>query len=327
MHLATLEAALEAPWDLKRDLIIAVVSDEETGMTEGSRFLVEEHPELVRAEFALGEVGGFNITVMGQKIFPVQVAEKGICWLRATVRGEPGHGSVPNTDSAVVKLGRALTRIGRKRLPVHISGPSREYLEGLAAALPQPGRTVITLLQNEKLAGVVLDVGLRQPEIKRPLQAALTNTASPTVVNAGDKVNVIPATAEVLIDGRTLPGQGPGDLVRELKGIAPELDFEVIQAQSSAQASSKTPMFQAITESLARHAPDGHVVPMLLPGMTDAKSWSQLGTQCYGFMPLLLPEDFPPVFELIHGHDERVPVDAFRVGTRVFVEAVRAVSR
>ncbi len=182
----------------------------------------------------------------------------------------------------------------------------------------------MTLLQDERTAGLVLDLALRDPEIRRPLSAALTNTASPTVVSAGVKVNVIPDEAEVLIDGRTLPGQGPGDLVRELKTIAPELDFEVIQAAASSQASPDTPAFAAIRDVLERHVPDGKVVPMLLPGMSDAQSWSRLGMQCYGFVPLPLPADFPPILDLIHGHDERVPLSSVMQGTRIFYEVVDA---
>lgn len=322
MHLAALEEIVAAGRPPHRDVIMAVVADEEAGMEDGSRFLVDEHPDLVRAEYALGEVGGFTMNVMGKKIIPVQVAEKGICWLKATARGEPGHGSIPNEHSAVVTLSKAVARIGSKRLPVHVTPPALAYLKGLAQALPGAGRAAMTMLQDERTAGPVLDMALRKPEIRRPLLAALTNTASPTVLRAGDKVNIIPGRAEALIDGRTLPGQGPGDLVRELKKLTPQLDFEVISAEASASASHETVVFEVIRAALGRHQPDGAVVPMLLPGYTDAKSWSRLGAQCYGFMPLALPADFPPIFELIHGHDERVPIESLREGAVVFYEVV-----
>src|SRR5690606_27409960 len=98
---------------LRRDVIFAAVADEEAGCDHGSRFLVEEHPELVRAEYALGESGGFSLNLGGTTFYPIQVAEKGVCWLRAVARGEPGHGSMPRDDSAVVKLGEAMARIGK----------------------------------------------------------------------------------------------------------------------------------------------------------------------------------------------------------------------
>lgn len=322
MHLAVLEELVKADETLNRDIIIAVVADEETGMDFGSRFLVEEHSDLVQAEFALGEIGGFNISVMGRKIIPIQVAEKGICWLKATVKGERGHGSVPNQNSAVIKLSKAVARIGKRRLPVHVTPPAKAYLKGLAQALPTAGRVAMTLLQDERTAGTALDYMIRKPEVRRPLVAVLTNTASPTVLRAGEKINVIPGHAEVLIDGRTLPGHGPGDLVRELKGLTPELDFDVVSAEPSTQTSPETPLFELIKATMERHDRSGSVVPLLLPGMTDAKSWSRLGTQCYGFMPLLLPDDFPPVFDLIHGHDERIPTDALARGTRAFYDVV-----
>jgi acetylornithine deacetylase/succinyl-diaminopimelate desuccinylase-like protein len=231
---------------------------------------------------------------------------------------------VPNDDSAVVRLARAVARLGRKRLPVHVTAPARAYLAGLARALPQPGAAIMTLLQDERAAGPVLDLALRQPEIRRPLAAILSNTATPTVLAGGEKVNVVPASAAVLIDGRTLPGQGPGDIVREIEALCPELELEVLKASPSTQASHDTPAFRAIETAMRHHVPDGHVVPMLLPGMTDAKSWSRLGAQCYGFMPLPLPAGFPSVLKLIHGHDERVPIDSLRRGAQIFYEVVAA---
>lgn len=327
IHLAVLEALVESGAELRRDVIIAVVADEEAGLENGSRFLVAEHPDLVRSEFALGEVGGFNINVMGSKVIPIQVAEKGLCWLRATARGEPGHGSMPIRDSAVVTLAQGMAKIGKRRLPVHLSEVTRAYLRGLASALPPAGRTLMTLLQNERAAGPVLDLLSRMPEIRKPLVAALTNTAAPTILSAGEKINVIPDRAEAMIDGRTLPGQGPGDLVRELKAIAPLLDFDVISAEASAQASQDTAAFEVMKRVTERHHPDGTVVPMLLPGMTDAKAWATLGTQCYGFIPLMMPDDFPPMFDLIHGHDERVPIEALEKGAQVFYEVVDELCR
>jgi acetylornithine deacetylase/succinyl-diaminopimelate desuccinylase-like protein len=320
MHLAAMQALVQL--DIKRDVILAVVADEETGMDQGSRFLVDEHPDLVRAEYALGEVGGFSTMVMGRRIFPVQVAEKGLCWIKATTTGAPGHGSVPNRNSAVVQLARAVARLGSRRLPIHVTEPAREYLGRLGDALPGPGRVLMTLLGDARSAGPGLDLLMRKPEIGRPLLAALTNTVTPTILRAGEKINVVPSRAEVMLDGRTLPGHGPGDLVAEIKKIAPELELEVIRALPAVQASPFSPVFRSIERALLRHASDGAVVPYLLPGMTDAKSWSILGTRCYGFMPMLLPDGFPHITELIHGHDERIPLTALEFGTRVFYEVL-----
>lgn len=322
LHLAAIEAIRQLELPLARDIIVAVVADEEEGMEKGSRFLADEHPDLVRAEYALGEFGGFSMMVMGRRVFPVQVAEKGICWLKATAHGEPGHASVPNFDSSVIRLSKAVARLAR-RLPVHLTAPAKDYLDGLCEALPPQGRMVMNLLRKERTAGLGLDLLLRaQPSVARPLLAALTNTVTPTMLASGQRINVMPSEATVRLDGRTLPGYGPGHLVGELKKIAPELDFEVVQAQPAVQASPHTPVFRALERAITRHSSDGVVVPMLLPGMTDAKSWSILGTKCYGFIPLLFPDDFPPFTELIHGHDERIPISSVEFGARVFYEAL-----
>jgi acetylornithine deacetylase/succinyl-diaminopimelate desuccinylase-like protein len=99
---------------LSRDVIFAAVADEEAGCEYGSKFLVEQHRSKVEAEYAIGESGGFSLHLGETTFYPVQVAEKGICWIRARVRGTPGHGSMPRADSAVTRLGEALAALGRR---------------------------------------------------------------------------------------------------------------------------------------------------------------------------------------------------------------------
>ncbi|MGH2418251.1 MAG: M20/M25/M40 family metallo-hydrolase, partial [Candidatus Limnocylindria bacterium] len=117
MELAVMLALHRSGGELRRDVIFAAVADEEAGCDHGSRFLVEQHPDLVRAEYALGEVGGFTMHLAGTAFYPVQVAEKGLCWVRARFTGEPGHGSMPRRDSAVIRMGEALARLGEARFP------------------------------------------------------------------------------------------------------------------------------------------------------------------------------------------------------------------
>ena len=96
------------------------VADEEAGCANGSLFLVDEHADEVRAEYMLGEIGAFSLHLFGRTFYPIQVAEKGVCWVRATFEGEPGHGSMPDPDSAVVQArARRSTRLGKTRLPMH----------------------------------------------------------------------------------------------------------------------------------------------------------------------------------------------------------------
>ena len=119
-------------------MIFAGVADEEAACAKGSLFLVDEHPEKVRAEYTFGEIGAFSLHVFGRTFYPIQTAEKGVCWVRATFEGEPGHGSMPKEDNAVLKLGRAIARLGKSRLPQHPTEAVSKFLEAMASELPAP---------------------------------------------------------------------------------------------------------------------------------------------------------------------------------------------
>ena len=320
MMLAILPAWRREGIRAPRDLIFAAVADEEQGCSEGSGFLVEEAPDLVRAEVALGEGGGFSIEVLGRRLYPIAVAEKGLAWVRVVAEGQPGHGSMPLHDSAVIKLARALERLGSVRLPGHPE-VTREWLGALAGALPLHAGLALRLLLHDRTRDPILD-RLLPPHVARGLAATLSNTVSPTVVRAGNKTNVIPGRAEAELDCRTLPGQSTQDLLRELEAVAgPDVRFEVLRQAPPVVTSSATDAFARLCAVVRRHDPDGVPVPSLCPGFTDAKSWSRLGAACYGFLPLRLPPGmrFPDLF---HGDDERIPLDGLDWGTRVLWDAL-----
>lgn len=321
MMLAILAGFRRAGLQPARDVIFAAVADEEEGCEEGSAFLAREHPDLVRAEYALGEGGGFSVGFGGRRFYPIMTAEKGLVWLRVVAEGQAGHGSMPIHDSAVVTLCRALERIGASRLPPHGRHVAR-YIKALAEHAPLPAAAVLRLLLVDRLRDVVLDKLFPSPELARPFAALLANTASPTVVRAGEKTNVIPGRAEAEIDGRLLPGQTPDDLIRELEAVAgPGVRFEVIQGELPTETNPDTDLFRHLCRTIRRHDPEGIPVPSLCPGFTDAKSWSRLGTRCYGFLPLKLPESIR-FADLFHGVDERIPLDGLDWGTRVLWDAI-----
>ena len=305
-----------------RDIIFAGVADEEAGCRHGSLWLVDEHPELVRAEFAIGEGGGFNIHLGSRSFFTVQVAEKGVCWVRATATGEPGHGSMPRRDSAVVKLAAALARLGERGLPTHGTAVTRDFVAALARWQPAALRP---LLRGALSPGLAPHVLRRLPDqsLARPLLAMLGNTASPTVVRAGDKTNVIPGVARAEIDGRLLPGQTEADFLRELQAVlGPEIELEVIWSLPPVVTEPRdSRLLDTILAVMGEAAPDAPVVPYLLPGFTDAKAFSRLGTRWYGFSPVKMPRGIR-FSDLFHGHDERIPVEGLRWGTQILAEVV-----
>lgn len=309
---------------LRRDVIFAAVADEEAGCEKGSRFLCDRHPEKVRAEYALGEVGGFSVHLAGTTLYPVMVAEKGLCWLRATARGTPGHGSMPREDNAVVRLAEAVARLGRRRLPQHETVAARRYVEALAAALPPPVRWIVPRLLDPRLSTPILRL-LPDRAVARAMAAVLSNTVSPTVLRAGAKTNVIPGEASCELDGRTLPGQQAADLVREIRAVVgDDVELEVLRSHDGVETQPESPLFDAIARAVERHHPGARAVPYLCPGFTDASSWSRLGMRCYGFVPVRFdPKGDARFPELYHGNDERIPVEGFKWGLGVLYDLVR----
>ena len=309
---------------LRRDLKLAAVADEEAGCAAGSAWLVDHHPDKVRAGHALGEVGGATFYLGGRPFYPVQVAEKGIAWLRATATGATGHGSIPRDDNAVVRLSEFLARVGRRRLPLHPSPEVRRFLGALAAVQGRPARAAMPLLLRRGLSQVMLRRGVRDPGMARLLSALLRNTASPTVVHAGRKVNVIPGRADAELDGRIAVGSSEAELLAELRALAgPGIELDLLgPSRPPTVTSSDTELFGTLAAVVAEHHPGAVAVPSVTPGFTDAKFWSHLGTACYGFAPVRLEPGDPDFASLFHGDDERVPVAGLQAGLRMLADTV-----
>jgi acetylornithine deacetylase/succinyl-diaminopimelate desuccinylase-like protein len=279
----------------ERDLILAAVADEEAGSELGARFLVERHPELVRAGYVLNETGGFTLFMGERRFYPIQVAEKGFVTVKMTVTAAPGHGSMPRSDTAIAWLADLITRITRT-----------------------PMRRRLTPLMRDTLAelGIPSD---KAPPILRPMMA---NTVTPTILRAGYKDNVIPGEASVILDGRTLPGENEHSFLRELRDIVgPEPALEVLKAAPPAEASADTPLFRLIKTRTEAADPGARAIAWMLPGATDSKFYAQLGATCYGFAPVKLDPKMP-FGALYHGNDERMPIDGFLWGLRLYSEVV-----
>jgi len=302
------------------DLILAVLSDEENGGDFGARFLVEERADLFEGvRHALGEFGGATIHLAGKRFYPIQVAEKQISWLRGRVRGPGGHGALGVRGSAMAKLGKILQTLDRRSLPVHVTPAARAWLEGMAVALPRPQALLLRSLLEPRLAEVTLRAA--RNEQLRLIERALRNTVTATIVHGGNKINVIPAEVELELDGRTLPGFGPDDLIREVHDlVGPDLELELIRHDPSPAEPDLT-WFDGLGAIIRELDPTGVPVPMLQVGVTDGRFFSRLGIQTYGFLPLELPPDFEFV-KLIHAADERVPADALRFGAEAVGRAV-----
>ncbi len=279
----------------ERDLILAAVADEEAGSELGARFLVENHPELVRAGFVLNETGGFTLFMGERRYYPIQVAEKGFVTVKMTVRGAPGHGSMPRTDTAIAWMAELITRIGRMPMRRRVTPLMRRVLDDFGLAVE------------------------KAPPLFRPM---LANTVTPTIVRAGYKDNVIPGEASVILDGRTLPGESEQSFLAELRAIVgPEPKLEVVKSAAPAEANPDTPLFRLIAERIEAADPGARAIPWMLPGATDSKFYAQLGATCYGFAPVKLDSKMP-FGSLYHGNDERMPIAGLCWGLRLYTDIV-----
>jgi acetylornithine deacetylase/succinyl-diaminopimelate desuccinylase-like protein len=307
---------------LKRDLIFCAVADEESGGEYGAQFMVQEHPEKVRAEYSISEMGGFPMEIDGKRFYLIQVAQKGVCWLRIRTRGQPGHGSIPDKQSALIKAAGIAARLGEKRLPQHNTESVARFINQLAGHLKFPKNIVFKQLLNPTLSTIILDKVIPQKELARGIAAMLHNTAAPTVFRSGDQTNIIPSEATIEIDGRILPGFMTEDFIREVKSlIGEEPEIEVLREVPAIEAPAGDPIMDEIRGALNKHDPSALTIPYLITGYTDAAHWKKLGMKCYGFSPFKLPKD-AGVSQLIHGHDERIPIEGFRFGLKVLLELV-----
>ncbi len=289
-----------------RDVVLAFLADEEAGSTWGSRWLVDNHPELFEGVTeAIGEVGGFSATIGGQRLYLVQTAEKGMAWLRLTAHGTAGHGSLIQPANAVTELAETVARIGRHEWPARFTPSAQAFMEAASEALGV-----------EFSPGAWREVLGKLGPLARMIGATLTNTANPTILNAGYKVNVVPQVASADVDGRFLPGC-EDDFLTELDSLlGPGVHREFLHRDVALETGFDGDLCAAMTSALLAEDPAARAVPYCMSGGTDAKSFSRLGIRCFGFAPLRLPADLD-FFGMFHGVDERVPVDALRFGVRV----------
>lgn len=297
-----------------RDLVLAFVADEEAGGAKGAHFLVDQHPDLFEGcTEAISEVGGFSVSTSEDlRLYLVETAQKGMSWLRLTARGTAGHGSMTNHDNAVTALCAAVARLGRAKLPLHTTATVSAFLDQASEALGLE-------LDPDDLEATVAKLG----PIARIIGATLRNTATPTMLDAGHKVNVIPGTATAYVDGRFLPGF-EAEFERELDEVlGPDIVRERVHHDIAVETTFDGALVDAMAESLRAEDPGARAVPYCLSGGTDAKSFSTLGMRCFGFAPLRLPADLD-FSGLFHGVDERVPLDGLEFGARVLTRFLDA---
>ena len=307
---------------LKRDLIFAAVADEESGCTWGSKWLVQNRPELIQAEYALNEVGGFSITVDKTVFYPIGVAEKGICWFDIKSKGHPGHGALPHDDQAIDHICLATHKLAQNRLPFHRTPLVEHFIHELARHQKFPKNLVLKNITRPVLSNFILNHLLPDKERSRHFKNMLRNLATPTLLKAGYKPNVIPSEAAVTIDGRILPGHTVAEFLAEVQElIGPGFEIEVFHSEEASTTDYKNDFFNTLCSALEKHDFGCVPVPFLIPGFTDAKHYNKIGIKTFGFVPTKLPPDLN-FSALYHGHNERIPMSALKFGLEVLWDVI-----
>ena len=310
MILAVVRHWARAGYQPERDIVLAFFADEEAGSSYGSRFMTSTHPEVFQGcTEAISEVGGFSVTVTGGKrLYFIESAQKGIHWMKLTARGRAGHGSMINNENPLTTISEAVAKIGRYEWPQRYTKTVKILFEKIAHATGKP-------LNPADLRPLLSEIG----PTARMIGATLQNTANPTMLEAGYKENVIPATASAAIDGRFLPGYEDelNQTIREI--IGPDIEIETITRDISLEVDFEGDLVVAMCDAIRAHDPEGIPVPYLMSGGTDNKALSEIGIIGYGFSPLRLPPDLD-FMSLFHGVDERVPISGLHFGVKVLKE-------
>jgi len=290
-----------------RDIVLAFFADEEAGMTFGSRWMCQHHPEVFAGcTEAISEVGGFSVTLSnGKRLYFVEAAQKGIHWMRLTAQGRAGHGSMINDENALTELAEAVARIGRHEWPQRYTETVKKLFKEIAQSADKP-------YDESDLRPLLNEIG----PTARMIGATLQNTANPTMLEAGYKANVIPGSASAVIDGRFLPGYEDELNATIKKIIGPDIIVETISRDIALETDFAGDLVDAMCNAIIAFDPEGVPVPYLMSGGTDNKALSELGIVGYGFSPLQLPPDLD-FMSLFHGVDERVPITGLIFGVQV----------
>jgi acetylornithine deacetylase/succinyl-diaminopimelate desuccinylase-like protein len=299
------------------DIVLAILCDEEAGGDYGAKYLVENHSDQFSGiQYALGEFGSFTNHIGPKRFYPIQIAEKQICWIKATVRGPAGHGARPMRGGAMSRLANLLQLLDKHRLPVHITPVARQIIKIMESNVAFPKSLILHQLLNPVLTDTILNL---LGNIGESLDPLLHNTVNATIVRGGDKINVIPGEVSVELDGRLLPGFSPEDMIKEVRQIiGDEVELEIVRYEPG-PAEPDMGLFGELAGILQDADPGAIPMPLLLPAVSDARIFSRLGIQTYGFTPMKLPPDFN-FLKTIHAADERIPVDAVAFGADAIYE-------
>jgi acetylornithine deacetylase/succinyl-diaminopimelate desuccinylase-like protein len=303
---------------LRRPLRVLATADEEVGGIDGAKWLVENQLDAVGGAFLLTE-GSFARAGPRATYYAVQTAEKGVSTIKLTARGQPGHASSPRDDNAIIRIARAVARIGAYRSPPAALDLARRFLSAFPPqVLGLDGGRLVTDLTDLEMEDLLhrLSGGSR-------VQNMLRNTFVPTMVNAGLGQNVIPPMCEAYVDCRSVPGVSGDQILDEIVAVIddPEVTLELVKSSVGTESSTESELMETIRDAVRAERPEAIVVPYLTSGGTDCKHFRPRGVVAYGHIPFELDDK---ELEGIHGVNERVSLENLDRGLRILMRVVMA---
>jgi len=292
---------------LQRSLSFLAVADEEAGSKYGASWVAENRPKWMDTELVINE-GAYGLAMGEKQIFQISPTEKAPFWLKLTVRGRPGHGSVPHGDNCAEHLVQALERVTRWQQEIRVIPVMRDHVDALAKAGVAKGGS------DEQIA----NAARRNPA----LRARLGNTVTVTTISTGIKVNVIPAVATATLDVRLLPDVDPDGFLADLREVISDerVEIEVLNSFVGAASSMQDRFVEVVSDVIGDLAEGAYLAPEMTSGFTDSRIYRVRNIPAYGFVPCLVaPEELAGV----HGHNERLSVENIRLGLQVLYEVVR----
>lgn len=305
---------------LERDVIMASFADEEAGGELGAAWLWENRRDLLDAEFAINEGGGRSIPAGDSRVYLCQVGEKGASRLKITARGEPGHASSPRPDTAMVRMAQAVLRLHKWQPEIRLTPAVRQMLETLAGAMDVDDAARVRAMLANPTPETIANLPLSTDTI-RGIRTITGDTAVPTIIQGGIRINVIPSQITLEVDGRILPGTDPEEWrARVQTVVGDDVSVELLSRNTGIETDAASPFFDAIQETIVALDPAAVVAPYLSGGGTDARHLPEI--KVYGFYPYGPSRIADSLLSTMHGHNERIAVDDLQFGVTFLYEVV-----
>lgn len=298
------------------ELLVVITADEEAGAVHGAQWLCERHPEQVRCDLVVNEGAGEVMEFAGRRLYGVCVAEKGVFRFTLTTSGRAGHASIPRIgDNALTKMAPILEAMSSRQPSLEPSPEPRAFLAALGVDLDGE--------LDGDLEAAVRRIEERDPRVAVLLEPALGVTLTPTMIRASEKINVIPSQAELKVDCRVPPQLGEDHVRAKIEevvgtgGYELRFDERVVGNRSPVE----TELMGHVREFVEREDPGAEAVPVVLPGFSDSHWFRRAFPDCvaYGFFPQRRMDLFE-ASPLVHGADERIPVEDLGLAARFYAE-------